>query len=110
MAHFTFSRTVATRDMLRELIDNSGSKLFSVKARKVNGDTMHRVYQAAATATHCVGTTPGTPAAARVESRKANNPNLFNVYDVTAGGIRCFNFDKVDQVTIMGNVFTFTDQ
>lgn len=91
---------------IRQIIHDNGAKLVSVDAVAKDGTIKTFLFSDAARRTHLqsIVTASGAKGA---ETRAINNPDLFNVWDMTAKRWRSFNLANVLTVRANGQTFDF---
>lgn len=86
---------------IRSTIRAAGSKLVAVEAVTKDGEIKRFVFSDAARPTHMASIVTVSGAQA-VESRKRNNPDLFNVWDINERRWRSFNLNNVLTIKTAG--------
>lgn len=94
----------AKRRQLRALLETAGSRYISVNFIKANGDDRQITINVKAAASHVQGAKTASTKQA-VETRKINNPNLYNVWDNTKQEFRAINLDTVHRIVIDGILY-----
>jgi hypothetical protein len=94
----------ARRMVLLAIIDSAGSQFLSVDYAKKDGTVTRRVFQTKAGRALLAGDAASDSAKQAVETRKANNPHLVSLYDMTAHGWRSLNLDTTSRIAIGGKV------
>ena len=95
-------------DIICQIVKEQGSKIFSVTFLKKDGTLRTMLVQDAVTKFLCKGDAASEAARKAVLSRKLNNPNLLNVYDIQKQAIRSINMDTVIQISGKGQIL-YTD-
>lgn len=98
----------ARRARLVAMMKTAGSRIFSVTFVKKDGELRTMQVQLPALQKRLVGDDACDAAKRATETRKANNPNLFPVFDVASNGIRSINLDTVQTIKVDGQVFNIT--
>jgi len=95
----------ARRDNVKSLIESAGSTFIGVDFIKADGTFRTMNVQTHAGKSLLAGDAASDSAKQAVETRKRNNPNLINVFDVANSAWRSINLDTVQRVTIRGTTF-----
>lgn len=90
---------------IRGLVKSAGSRFMSITFIKKDGSERLMQIQPMALAKHVKGDKASESAQRAVETRKTNNPNLLNVWDVKKKAARSVNMDTVKRIAIAGNVW-----
>ena len=98
----TEAQIEARRANIRSLIESAGSTFIGVEFVKKDNSIRNMNVQTHAGRALLVGENACDSAKQAVETRKANHPNLFNVYDVVAKAWRSINLDTVFGLTVKG--------
>lgn len=94
------------RQTIRKIIDTANTQFISVSFIKKDGS--ERVMNCHPTHIRAHIQEEISESAQRaVETRKANHPNLYNVWDVAANGARSINLDTVYRVKACGVEYLF---
>ena len=104
---YDHSALVARRETIRQFMDESGSRFLSVDFVKKDGTLRNMNCQLAAGRALLAGDAASDSAKQAVETRKANNPNLRNVYSVTDKAWRSINLDTVLRISRNGQIVDF---
>ena len=89
---------------IRDIIDGQGSRIFSVEFVKKNGMYRSMQVQAATLPKRVKGDKASEKAQRAVATRKANYPNLYNIWSMDANAPRSFDMDAVLRITGSGQV------
>ena len=95
------------REFIKNVINEANSHFCTVHFVKKNGEDRVMNIQYAAMKPRLKGDEASESAKKAVQTRKANNPNLFAVYDVQKHEIRSINLDTVYKLISKGNVWEF---
>lgn len=95
------------RAAVRAFMDESGSRFLSVDYIKKDGTLRNMNCQLAAGRSLLAGDAASDSAKQAVETRKANNPNLRNVYEVPTKSWRSINLDTVLRISRNGQIVDF---
>lgn len=93
------------RELIRTMIESAGGRFAAVTFVKKDGTERTMQVQPAANKFHVLGDAASPSAQQAVETRAANNPHLYNVWDVAKKAWRSINLDTVRQISINGAVF-----
>ena len=99
----------ARRNILLAVIASAGSRFLSVDYAKKDGTITRRVFQTHAGRALLAGDSASDSAKQAVETRKANNPHLVSLYDMTAHGWRSLNLDTTSRMAIDGKVVSIPE-
>lgn len=104
----TFATVEARRKRIRELLDSVGSHFGRVDFVKKDGTKRRMVIQPA-TGPVRLAQAPEASAQgkAAAQTRAANNPNLYNVWDSIKMAWRSVNLDSVTAVKVNGKEYRF---
>jgi len=91
-------------DLIRQIAEAQGSRIFSVVFVKKDGTPRTMLVQYAATATHTLGEDAPLIKQQAAAARRANNPNLLNVFDMDRKAIRSINMDTLKIIRGQGRV------
>lgn len=97
----------AKRKTLKRLLEEANSSFITFEFYKLDGSERSMNVQPAALQNHLVEEYKNASTKLAVETRKKNNPNLLNVWDVQKHEIRSINMDTVYRVTSFGTVYEF---
>lgn len=95
----------AINSYVRTTIRDAGAKLVSVEAVSKGGEVKRFVFSDAARPTHIASIVTASGAQA-AETRKRNNPDLVNVWDIHKRSWRSFNVNAVLSIKAAGQVHT----
>lgn len=95
----------ARRTQINSLIQSAGATFFAVEFFKKDGSLRTMQIQLPAAKNHIVGDAASDSSKQAVATRKANNENLINVWDVASQGFRSVNLDSLIAVTVRGTRF-----
>jgi hypothetical protein len=101
----TVSQIEARRAAINTLIDSAGSTFLAVEFFKVDGTLRTMQVQTHAGRALLAGESASESAKQAVETRRANNPHLRNVFDVAKRAWRSINLDSLIAVTVRGTRF-----
>lgn len=90
----------ARREKIKALINQAGGRFAAVDFVKKDGTLRTMQVQPAAGKYHVVGDAASESAQRATETRKANNPHLFPIWDVSKQAFRSINLDTVLGVTV----------
>lgn len=95
-----------TREAKRALIMAARGRFCSVTFTKKDGTERTLNFAPAHAPSHVQGAATESGARA-AETRKANNPNLVNVWSVADAGWRCVNLDSILTIRVDGETHNF---
>ena len=101
----TQAQIEARRANINRLLDSAGSTFIGVEFVKRDGSLRTMQVQLAAGRDLLVGDAASDSAKQAVATRKENNPNLRNVFDVAKKAWRSINLDTVFGLTVKGTRF-----
>lgn len=87
---------------ITDIVERAGGKFISIEFIKKDGTYRKMNIQPAAGKFHVKGETASEQAQRAAQTRKENNPNLLNVWDVQKHAFRSVNMDTVRAVTADG--------
>lgn len=93
------------RKLIRDMIESADSRFASVTFIKKNGEVRKMLVQPASGKFNVVGEAAAPSAKQAVETRKANNPHLFAVWDATKKAFRSIDLDTVTEISVNGATF-----
>lgn len=96
------------RTQLKGLIETAGARFVRVDFVKKDG-SLRKMIAAPKARTGLVGEAASESAKRAVETRKANNPNLVNIFDTRKKGWRSINLDTVYAVQVDGTRYVVLD-
>jgi hypothetical protein len=99
------TQTIARRDQINALIDSAGSTFLAIEFVKADSTVRTIQVQLPVAKKHIVAEYESDAREQAVATRKANNPNLRNLFDVARKGFRSVNLDTVLAVTVRGTRF-----
>lgn len=105
MTTLTDSQIEARRARIRDLIASAGSTFIGVEFTKKDGSLRVMNIQTHAGRALLAGESASESAQQAVVTRKVNNPNLLNAYDVAAKAWRSINLDTLQKIVIRGTEF-----
>lgn len=97
---------VKKRREIKKIIEQSGAKFMTVEFKKKDG-TQRRMRIQQAMLKDNLAESPTESQIKATETRKKNNPHLFNVFDFDTKGIRSINLDTVTQINANGIEYRF---
>lgn len=95
------------RAKIREIYDGANSGFITLDFFKKDGTIRSMNAQPAAIQNHLVEEYKNESTKQAVVTRRENNPNLLNVWDVQKSEIRSINLDTVFRVSSKGMIFEF---
>lgn len=101
----TQTQIEARRAMLNDLLDSAGSKILAVEFVKKDGTLRTMQVQLHAGRALLAGENADESHQAAVVTRRENNPNLRNVFDIAKKAWRSLNLDTLLAVTVRGTRF-----
>lgn len=95
---------ITRRKVAKALLDSTSGRFMSVTFIKKDGSERTLTISPKAVATH-LAENPSESAKKATETRKANNPHLYPVYDVQEKRIKSVNLDTIIRVKMDGTTY-----
>ena len=89
---------------IRGIIESQGSKITSVEFTKKDGSYRKMLVQSAVLPKHLKGEEASASAQQAAATRRANHPNLLNIWDMDQNAPRSVNMDTVLRIAGSGQV------
>ena len=99
---------LARRNIAKTLLGATAGRFISVTFIKKDGSERTLSIQPHAVKTH-LAENPSESAKKATETRKANNPHLFPVYDVQAKCIKSINLDTITRIKMEGMIYEISE-